>query len=296
MTYIIERVQLYSRGEWITTSLLVEDEKILAVKPSFSKFRYMKMVAENFLMTPTHVFFTDQLPHGINHEEYKRFFINHYLFKGCTVLLVALHVNHHGALFEEIERAKEFLKQSPLDYTFVVKLPVEQLTVQFIRKTKRMKIPALLVEFNDVKELYRIPWGWIREALFPYNSPLVPAPSNNHPEQDTLLTSWGKILSREKIPHIKHPILEKQPISMDVLTKIGIYPKKGYLHPGGELSYNLYWSSSMKKNHDDGEQVIDEKNLVITVHKGQLVRVMKKVYWKESFGEELIVDRPSFFK
>ena len=113
---------------------------------------------------------------------------------------------------------------------------------------------------------------------------------------DDLLKAWAEIAIREKIPHIKYPLAEKQPVPLEVLKKTGIYPKKGYLHPGGELSYNLYWSEKMDQADENLDHIVQEKNLIITVHKGKLVRVWNKIFYREAFGEELRVNRPAFFQ
>lgn len=296
MTYIIDRVRLYMNGEWQNISLLVDREKILAVKPEFKQYRYMKMAARPFYMTPSYVFFLSGLPRVKSRAEYKNFFTRHFLEKGCTFLIVGLRLTRISHLSEILDAARNFLMKSPLDYTFALQVPATKLSAPLIRKTKRLKIPALLVEFNDVDELERIPWGWIREALFPYNSPLIPVPGNAKNKKDELLAAWDAIMTEEKIPHLKNTLPEQQPVPLDALKKTGIYPKKGYLHPGGELSYNFYWSKQTHGEDRDVEHVLQEKNLVITVHKGKIVRVMKKIFYRESFGEELHINRPAFFQ
>ena len=177
MTYIIDRVRLFMNGEWKSTSLLVDREKILAVKPEFKQYRYMKMTAKQFYMTPSHVFFTPHLPKTKNNSDYKNYFVRHFLQKGCTFLLIGLQAGRLSRLAQVLDEARILLESSPLDYTFAVQIPANKLSADWIRKAKRLKIPALLVEFNDAEELEQIPWGWIREALFPYNSPFIPKPA-----------------------------------------------------------------------------------------------------------------------
>lgn len=297
MTYIIDRVQLNVNGEWKNTSLLVDREKILAVKPEFKQYRYMKMVANPFYMTPSYVFYTDGLPRIKSGNEYKDFFTRNFLWKGCTFLIVGLRFTKLSRLDDVVEQARKFLKKSPLDYTFALQVPATSLSVSLVRKTKRLKIPALIIEFKDVVELERIPWGWVRETLFPYNSPLIPLPADDT-QADILLAAWDMIVTEEKIPHVKQTLPEHEPVPLEVLKKTGIYPKKGYLHPGGELSYNLYWLKQHETvdKEEDVDHILQENNLVVTVHKGKLVRVLQKIFYREAFGEELHINRPAFFQ
>src|SRR5690606_4295831 len=139
------------------TSLLVDREKILAVKPEFKQYRYMKMVANPFYMTPSYVFYTDGLPRIKSGNEYKDFFTRNFLWKGCTFLIVGLRFTKLSRLDDVVEQARKFLKKSPLDYTFALQVPATSLSVSLVRKTKRLKIPALIIEFKDVVELERIP-------------------------------------------------------------------------------------------------------------------------------------------
>ena len=62
---------------------------------------------------------------------------------------------------------KTTLISSPIDFIIGVRIPVRLITPSFIRKCKREKVPAIFVELEDLDELEDIPWGWVRDALFP---------------------------------------------------------------------------------------------------------------------------------
>lgn len=294
MTFIIENVSLYKQNELITTSLLVNNGKILSVQPSFSKYLYMKMNTSNFLMTSTSVYYADGLPQGVKTEQVKEYLSSKYIENGCTTVFVSASINDVKNVDHHIREVRNFYDHSPVDYTIAVKIPIEQFTVPFVQKCKRKRIPAIFIEFKDKRELYKVPWGWIREALFPYNSPLIPVLEKEISDKELLLHSWNTILQREKIPHIQEPISEQTPLPIDILKQIGIYPLKGYLQTGGELSYNLYLNQDNKNTVDS----VIQGNITptITVHKGKIVRAGTKVFPNVNQGEEFIINRPAFFK
>jgi len=287
MTYIIDNAMIVKEDKVVKTSLLVNDEKILSVQPSFPKYRYMKMDTKNFVLTPSFVFFSDGPPN----QPDKSFFIKQFLQKGATTVVAS---TRRVESFRDLSSAKDELKniylQSPLDFVLITKVNIKHLSVPFIQRTKREKIPAIIVQYEDLKQIYRLPWGWIREAMFPYNSPLVPEYIGRPDERSKMLEGWNKILSREKIPHLTEPLPEGRALPVHVLKKIGVYPLKGYLQTGGELSYNLFLQefSTNRTIPDMGEPVV-------TVHKGKVIRVLNRIYYNVVKGDELIINRPSFF-
>lgn len=292
MTYIIENAMIYKENQFVKTSLLVDEEKILSVQPSFPKYRYMKMNTQNFLLTPSYVFFLDSPPEKTD----KSFFLNNFLLRGCTTVIASTRPVEY---LQELQEAKEEVRNcffgSPLDFVVITKIPVKSLTIPFIQRAKREKLPAIIVQFQNLKELYKIPWGWIREAMFPYNSPLVPEFIGNPEDERKMLEGWTKILSREKIPHLTSPLPQFDPLKTDCLKQIGVYPIKGYLHPGGELSYNLFLQEKTSSTATEISRS-ELKQPVVTVHKGKIIRVQNRVFYNVVPGEELIINRPSFFK
>ncbi|WAA10565.1 hypothetical protein [Fervidibacillus albus] len=290
MTYIIENANLIKNDQLIRTSLLVDGEKIQSVQPSFSKYRFMKMDVKEFVMTPTHVFLIHSLPNEGEGYSKKNDLSQRFLLKGCTTVIATEKVMYLNELVEKRKNIRRFFQHTPLDYVAAVRIPSHLLTVPFIQLIKREKIPAVFVEFEDKRDLYKIPWGWIREALFPYNCPLIPIPLKDR----SLLDSWQFVMNKEKIPHIHEPLSEETPIPLEVLKKIGIYPLKGYLQTGGELSYNLFLTNM--NSEIEPTVIVERTHPAITVHKGDLIRVNKKIFYNPNKGEELIINRPSFFQ
>ena len=288
MAYIIENATVYKQDRWEQTSFLVEGGKILMVRPAFEKYRYMKMNVRDFVMAPTHVFYCRELPPIRDPNFQKKFLIQRFLLKGATTALISGKVESFEEIRPKMMDIRSFFRETAIDFVVSVRLRLELLSVRLIRQLKREKIPALFLEFADRKELYKIPWGWIREALFPYNLPFIPVPLEGGEKGFQLVAEWNRVLEREKIPHLSSPLPEENPISLEARKKIGIYPHKGYLQTGGELSYNLY----LKEEWPDPEDLPAPR---VTVHKGDVVRAGKKVFYDPRKGEELVINRPSFF-
>jgi len=299
MAYIIENANMYKHQSIEKVSLLVDKSKILSVQPSFSKYKYMKMNANHFVMTATHVMMDLNVFEKVHHDEKEKYVIEQFLMKGCTTVLAVSTVDYNHTFNDYIEKTRNFFDETPLDYVTAVQIPFHKLTPTFIRKCKREKIPAIFVEItiDHDHQIENTAWTWIKDALFPYNCPLIPVlKTTNLNEKNYILSKWNKILKQEKVPYVDQPLMLNEPIPLDVLKKIGIYPLKGYLQTGGELSYNLYYPSK-ESMIQEGLKDIDESelSLIITVHKGVVIRVENKVHYDKRQGEELKISRPSFF-
>ena len=220
-----------------------------------------------------------------------------YLIKGCTTLFTFVQVSFETELIDRIKEMKLALISSPLDFLIAVKIPIRLLTPSFIRMCKKEKVPALFVEVTDEQEFANIPWGWVREALFPSNIPLIPIiSSRNKKEADSLLSKWKSVMQNEKISALYAELDEKQPLSVPILNKIGIYPQKASLMNGTELSYNLYLKGREIKNVDEVNLFhYHGDRLVVTVHKGKIVRSGEEVLYKPGYGEHVKVRTPAYF-
>lgn len=298
MTYIIENVHVL-KGQAITnTSLLVDGERIISAKPSFNLYKYMRMDADAYIMTPTHVLFDPNLLSTGPFKERKDYFLKNFLMRGSTIVLTTVTIQFERELDLKLKQAKSDLIGSPIDYVIGISIPARLLNPGFIRKCKKAKIPAIFLEIADLKELDRIPWGWVKEAMFPYNSPLIPVfpESKNKKEKQNQLNVWAERMKREGIPAVYDELEELSPVPRTILKKIGIFPAKSNLHNGGELSYNLY--------HKNKETVMLDENglysthshlLAVTVDKGKVIRAGCEVYYRPGKGENVIINTPGFF-
>ncbi|WP_442594525.1 hypothetical protein [Neobacillus sp. D3-1R] len=296
MTYIIENANILKEDELVTTSFLVKDNHIAFMSKNFKKYSYMKMNVEPYIMTPTYVIFDSLQGMKSSFQEKKQYFLERFIQKGSTTLLTYVDVKYERELSAKLKSKKVELIGSPIDYIIGVKIPIKLLTPEFIRKCKREKIPVLFIELSEEDDLQSIPWGWIREAMFPYNSLLVPYFHDSQINK-RLVQEWKVVLEENKIHHVDSPFLEGAPLTIQLLSKMGIYPIKSSLIQGGELSYNLYRRSREINNIDvQGLFHYHNDRLVITVHKGVVIRAAQDgILFRSGFGEYVTIKMPSYF-
>ncbi|MDR7075288.1 hypothetical protein J2Y03_000276 [Neobacillus niacini] len=297
MGYIIENANILKETKLTQTSLLIEGNHIAAKQNHNNHNKLMKMNAESFIMTPSFVLLDTKIPLNASFQEFRKYIIDNFLLKGCTTILTYISISYENELAEKIKETKTALISSPIDFLISVKIPLKSLTPSFIRKCKKERVPAIFLEIDDLNELSDIPWGWIKEALFPYNCPLVPIISNDlKKEARRALSKWKVIMENQKIPSILEEIRENQPLSSLVLNKLGLLPQKASLLHGSEVSYNLFLKVREIMNVD--EMALFHYHcdrLVVTVNKGQVVRAGEKVLFKPGNGEYVRVRTPSYF-
>lgn len=297
MTYIIENVNLLQDRQKEKTSILIKEKRISAINNSFKRFSYMRLNGHSFVMTPPHIIFDPLIPLGKSFAEIKTYFINEFIKKGCTVFLTYADVKWESMLSTALKRLKTSLMNSPIDYVLGVRIPIRLLTPSFIRLCKKEKVPVLFVEVEEKDDLRKVPWGFIREAMFPYNSPLIPIfGGENRKERRALVQHWKRILTAEKIPFVAEELLEKSLLSKEISQRIGIIPIKSHIHPGGEVSYNFYLDSNeINKIEQSQLYLYHNHRLVVTVHKGTVIRAQDEVLFRPGFGEHVLINIPSFF-
>jgi hypothetical protein len=297
MTYIIEKAMILKEKQLIASSILVQNDRIASLKSDFKQYTFMRMNAESYIMTPTYCLLNKDFPLNLSADDLKEYLINHFLLKGCTCYFTCIHLSLENELSQKMDLMKKLLLNCPIDYLIGVRIPLSLLTPSLIRKCKKEKIPALFIDIDNPDQLDEIAWGWIKDALFPYNCPLIPVIStHDKKEARGALSKWIGIMAKERIPAILEEIEENTPLSKNILNKIGLYPHKSSLMHGTELSYNLYLKETAINIVDEQELFhYHGDRLVITVHKGQVIRAGKEVLIKPGNGEHVKVRTPSFF-
>ncbi|MED3625286.1 hypothetical protein [Neobacillus thermocopriae] len=297
MAYIIENANILKNNKIILRSFLIDNNRITTIHNRSENYQFIRMNFEQFIMTPTFVVLHSNIPSTNTFQEMKQFMIENFLRKGSTTLLTYIKVIYEDELAAKLKEFKMKLNSSPVDIMIGVRIPIRLVTPSFIRKCKKEKIPAIFVELSGQDELEAVPWGWIKDALFPYNCPLIPVISSlQKKERKTVLLKWKETVIKEKIPAIYEELKENEPLPVKVLNQIGLYPHKGSLLNGTELSYNLYFQSREIKNVD--EQTLFHYHgdrLAVTVHRGKIVRAGSKVIFMPGYGEFVEVRKPSFF-
>lgn len=296
MTYIIENANILKGKELSQFSMVIKEDRIDVMGTNFKRYLFMKMNMESYIMTPTFVVFDSEVPISEPLPLFKKYVTEQLLMRGCTTLLTYVGIQYEHELVPQIKKMETSLVNSPIDFIIGVKIPVRLLTPSLLRLCKKEKIPAIFVELDENSHLDDVPWGWLREAIFPYNAPIIPfCSSENNKSSKQILARWGEKVQAEKIPALIDEVIEKSPLSLTELNKIGIYPKKGCLIHGAELSYNLYLKKREIMKVDAKELFLYHSNrLLITVHKGNVVRSGEEVLYKPGCGEHIKVQTPAY--
>ncbi|MGE8204324.1 hypothetical protein ACQKP0_07140 [Heyndrickxia sp. NPDC080065] len=293
--YIIDKADIFFEEEQNVKkqSLFIKNNTIHSIKTDFVKTALMRMNVSSFIMTPTHVMLDSDIPVS-TFQIQKKYFTTNFLLKGCHTIITPFTIQNEWKFDQELHKKRVSLLNSPVDYVLAVKLPLEKLSTNIIRKCKKGKIAIIFCEIHDESSLSQIPWGWIREAMFPYNPILVPIYLvNDHSKKKAILKKWNDILGYEKIPSLSDEMPKKTPISVKNLKKFGLYPKRGDLHIGGEINYNLYFKN--KKVAEQKGIHYDNDRLAIMVHKGRVTTTLNTTKFRPGFGEEIVINGTSLF-
>ncbi|UII54630.1 hypothetical protein LS684_13270 [Cytobacillus spongiae] len=298
MTYIIENANILSGKGLTKASLFIQQGKISSVKSSFKKYSHMRMNADPYYLTVPHIPLVTNIPVDKPFLEMKTFFTDELISKGCTAFLTYVEVKQEYLFEEALKKMKTQLLSSPIDYIICVKISSALLTTSFIRKCKREKVPGIFIEFGHEEELMKIPWGWIKEALFPYNCPLIPVvKQENERAKKKVISEWNELVQNEKLPAFQEELTSQNPLTLQQLARMGIYPLKACIQPGREVSYNLYRKSRQIMNVEHSELFHYHSDmLMVTVHKGQVIRAGQKIDFRPGFGEHVKIVTPSYFQ
>jgi hypothetical protein len=299
MPYILEKANVLKDNRVITCSILIKNQRVDYMKENLKRLSFMKTNLSQYLLTPGHVMINYSFSKGHSFQSFKMEVTEKYLKKGCTTLLVISDVKSERELADSLKNTRHYLLNSPIDYYLGIRIPLEALTPSIIVACRRKKIPVIIVTIEKVDDLYKVPWGWIRESYHSFQIPIIPewkmkekAIFNSNRKDEM----WRVMTEQNRIPTIPVCPTENEPLSFDMLKKIGIYPDKGDIRVGGELDYNLYEHDSIGYSVDE-KPTLDYHNLIptITMHKGNFTKVDANVYFRSGYGNECIVKKPGFF-
>lgn len=296
LNYIIDSANVVSDSGISIRSFLIEENKISHYGNTLQKYKGTRMNVSSYIMAPGSVLTDFNLLHKHDLLSYKNS-QRELIKKGCTTVLIPCFIPFEKEFEKKIREARHLMINSTLDFVIGVHLPVEKLTPSLIRLCRRQKTPFIIVDVRDDTNLFSIPWGWIREAQFQFQVPIYPLwKIKNKKELDQKKDLWEKITAFHKIPTHLHFPLEHFPLDKVILKQIGIYPQKGELLIGNDLDYTLYSiASEFMKVEEKNKLDYDKANLVITVHKGRLLKVNDDICYYPGFGEELKIHIPGLF-
>ncbi|MCJ8006672.1 hypothetical protein ACFFF5_01865 [Lederbergia wuyishanensis] len=293
MNYIIENALSLEDGQWMKVSMLVRNQEIRYFGSKSLNHSLIKMDARSFIIMPSFIYFAPDTP-DLPFKDFKVYFSDHFVKKGCGTIITNFRISRLNDFEKMLKLRRKTLLNSPIDFLLGVTVPASMLNTSLIIKCKTEKIPIIFVEISRIKELESIPWGWIKDASFPYNPIFIPTfpTSVKAFRQKLLMKKWSSILLNEKIPHLSQPLQLEQPLSTEIIKKIGLYPKKGILKVGGEISYNLYLKSNVEGSYKETDY---QSNPSICVQKGKFVSIDGSSIFRPGYGDEIRINKTSLF-
>lgn len=295
MKYIIDGIKTKSGDKLYAKSFLIQDQQIIYIADQLSKLSLPKMDGSQFLITPGMVYFEEALGLTDSFHDFKSK-IKQLISKGCTTVLVSCHVQYESELSSSLKQIRKRMMNSPLDYIIGVTIPLSKLKPSVIHFCKRNQLPFLKVQI-DMEDISHIPWGWIREALFFYSLPIIPVwDGTNYSAKQlkSLRKQWEQATVDFNLATAE--IGKEEPVSIDLLKKIGLYPTKGELLIGSDLDYNMYHLGKESKEVEDSQHVdYDKGDPTITVHKGRIIKVCEDISFQPGNGIELKIKVPGHF-
>jgi hypothetical protein len=295
--YIIERACCAIQDNLREISLLIEEDRITAIRNSFSHYNHMRLNVSPFIMTPVHVMCDLEFPVDREFTSFKTYVLNHFISKGCTTILTSFTISYEFEFHDKLQECKTCLLNSPLDYTIGLVSPPRLITPEIIRLCKRNKVPVIWLKLDDMIAFKSVKWGWIKGLLLDYPITFIPFFTTKLDKKEKIkhLKIWQKTMEFEKIPHFSEEIPQKVPMSIEKLKKIGIYPHRGNFLSGGEISYNLYMKSEELPVPDSDSFHYESHELKCTMNRGKYYYLHDQGYFYPGAGKELRIQTPGFF-
>ncbi|MFC0559894.1 hypothetical protein [Halalkalibacter alkalisediminis] len=299
--YLLDKAMKIDEEVNTLRSYLIKDGQIQYVTTTFDKWNKSRVSMKGILMTNGRITFDDQI---LGCESFHEFQTRQkeLIKNGFTTVAVAPLVEYERQIEAEFKRAKHALASSTLDYVVGLTIPVCLLRTSALRLCQNLRIPFLritLKSFNDIKKL---PWTHLSQTLLTYPIVLVP-------EIETSSTKLKSVLLKEWELHCAnfqiHTAPSLQPLknwSKPLLQKVGLFPQKGILLNGSDADYLLFHEESSKSHYSVDQKVarVDqnvyhEKEPVIVIVKGEIVKSNDTFSLRPGFGRLVEVVRPGRF-
>ncbi|RFU68489.1 hypothetical protein D0469_12180 [Peribacillus saganii] len=288
MAYLMEKFQLLQHGELKETSMFIKNNEIQTIHISTAKLKFMKMNLEGFVIAPSFCTVAGEIGNGKQDS-----LMELYVRRGITSIIVPVPICYEFEVKEKVRTFRKKLETSPLDYVLALQIPQRLLTPSIMMYCKSAKIPAVFIEVDQLDALESLAWTWIKQSGFPYSPVLIPLFKEKEFDRG-YEKRWVQLMRTVKISSLDSGLVAGEPLGLEQMKKLGIYPKKGDLHAGGEINYNIYLKEAAGDLLNGKHSLIYDK-VIGTVSKGKVIRAGETLYLNPGDGREIIVQVPGFF-
>lgn len=294
MAYIIDKINLLENNKVVKCSILIQGSTFRFIENNLDKFRFMKMDLSAYLMTPGFAMIDQTVQHLHDCQTFKKY-LKHLILKGCTFLIAAVDLSCEREWNEKERLIRKIMMNSSIDYSFAAKVPLKRLNPPLVRMLKRRNIPLIIVDIKKEDEFEKVVWEWVREALFPVQTPIFPHFSAKDSfVQKHLQLKWSNIVERYKLPSVKECPKDGEPLEKDALMKIGLYPLRCEILCGSNVDYNLFPLIDLVEKN--GQLDYDNHNPEVIVHNGIVLKAGERIFFRPGAGKEIRLTAPGRFK
>jgi hypothetical protein len=282
-------------------SYLIKDGKINYVTTSFDKWNKQRVNMSGVIMTNGRVMYDNEL---LTCEGFKMFQERQtqLIAKGCTSVAVAPRVQYEREIEAEYKRAKHAMASSTLDFVIGLTLPFKMVRPSVIRTCQNLKVPFIRIEIRSYHELKTLAWTHISQALSTYPTVFIPViVSSSVKFELALLREWMAYCDTYQI-HTSSPFESLDRWMKPLLQKVGLYPEKGSLLAGSDADYLLFHEErnyelyTLKEKVATKDRIVyDEKDPIVVVVKGEIIKSYDTITLKPGFGRLIEVKRPARF-
>ncbi|MDT8860000.1 hypothetical protein N0O92_07120 [Alkalihalobacillus sp. MEB130] len=299
--YLLDKATKIDEERNEMRSYLIDDGQINYVTNSFGKWNKQRVDMSGTLMTNGRIMYDNEL---INCEDFQAFQDrqSYLIKKGCTGVAVAPEVKYECDMEAVIKRAKHAMASSTLDYVVGLTFSATLLRPEVLRKCQNLRIPFVRVVIQSFEQIRTLPWTHLSQALLTYPTVLIPeiAPDSKRLEA-VLLKEWVKNCSEFQI-HTSEPLDILVSWKKSLLQKVGLYPLKGVLLSGSDADYLLFTDDRNERVHAIDQKVAPKETIVyherepvIVVIKGEIVKANETISLKPGYGRLIDINRPGRF-
>ena len=286
MSYVLERISLYENDEIKETNLVIKDCAFYSRDTSVAYIRFMRLQMDKHIIVAGETVIGELAEYIYKGLDYAMELV----LLGATTVLFPVDVAYEYQVEQALEEARKILKAFPLDYVLLLRVPVKAVTPTMVRCCKQNHIPGLIIRIDSEAALQEMPINWIREAAFPYKLVFIPQFSSDQEKEAAI---WESVFTDSGIVHCRKSVPIHRHLPKKILKMIGVYPYKGILRTGGEVTYNVIQDQHSRSllNHE-----VYHDKIVCTVFKNTVIRAGAEITLPAGLGQELVIKVPGFFQ
>ena len=289
MPYILENVKVFENETMKETNFIVKEGLFYSRGTPVRKLSFMRLqLDKQKVITACDTAFADLGAWEQKGTDYAEELV----LNGYTTVIFPVDLAYEYQLDNALNKARSLLEDFPLDYVLIIRAPATLIKPSLIRKCKARHIPALIMKLGHMREMHLLDWSRLREASFPYKLLWIPEFPEGY--ESSGQPQWKRIASEAKLPHSEASIPLHEALGKPMLKKIGLYPYKGILRAGGEVSYHIM--------EDNAIQCLNIKRMAYydkidaTVYKNKVIRYGARVDLSKAHGKELEIRVPGYFQ